>query len=294
MTPHRSTRSRTRGALTPRALAARLAGDLDAIVLKALRREPPRRYIGAGAFAEDLERFLQGRPVAARPEGRRYRVGKFVRRHRVGIAVAVSLVLSLLGGLAATAWQARAKTLEAQKAEAVKAFLISIFQGADPVQAAGRDITLRQVLDEGAGRVQRDLASQPAVQGELLTVLAGIYGELGITERAAAADRSGARDSRAALRRRQPTCRNELAAEGEAGSGTRRRRHSRPLRATGPGEASACVRQPAPGRGRGSGHTTDGGAPARPAARRDSGRRGIAAHPAERSTATTICWLRIR
>ena len=171
--------------LTPRALAARLAGDLDAIVLKALRREPQRRYIGAGAFAEDLERFLQGRPVAARPEGRRYRAGKFVRRHRVGIAVAVSLVLSLLGGLAATAWQARAKTLEAQKAEAVKAFLISIFQGADPVQAAGRDITLRQVLDEGAGRVQRDLASQPAVQGELLTVLAGIYGELGITERAA-------------------------------------------------------------------------------------------------------------
>ena len=171
--------------VAPRALAAHLAGDLDAIVLKALRREPQRRYIGAGALADDLDNFLHGRPVAARPDGRRYRAGKFVRRHRVGIAVAVSLVLSLVGGLAATAWQARAKTLEAQKAEAVKAFLISIFQGADPVQAAGREITLRQVLDEGAGRVQRDLASQPAVQGELLTVLAGIYGELGITERAA-------------------------------------------------------------------------------------------------------------
>ena len=172
--------------LSPRALAARLAGDLDAIVLKALRAEPQRRYIGAGALAEDLGRFLQGRPVAARPEGRRYRASKFVRRHRVGIAVAVSLLLSLVGGLAATAWQARAKALEAQKAEAVKAFLISIFQGADPVQAAGRDITLRQVLDEGAVRVQRDLASQPAVQGELLTVLAGIYAELGVTERAGA------------------------------------------------------------------------------------------------------------
>ena len=168
----------------PRALAARLAGDLDAIVLKALRREPQHRYIGAGALVDDLDRYLQGRPVAARPEGRRYRAGKFARRHRVGIAVAVSLVLSLLGGWAATAWQARAKTLEAQKAEAVKAFLISIFQGADPVQAAGREITLRQVLDEGAGRVQRDLTGQPAVQGELLTVLAGIYAELGITDRA--------------------------------------------------------------------------------------------------------------
>jgi serine/threonine-protein kinase len=176
-------RARRRG-LTPRALAARLAGDLDAIVLKALRPEQERRYIGAGALAEDLERFLEGRPVTARPEGRRYRAGKFVRRHRVGIAVAVTLVLSLVGGLAATAWQARAKTLEAQKAEAVKTFLISIFQGADPVQVAGRDITLRQVLDEGAERVQHDLASQPAVQGELLTVLAGIYAELGVTDRA--------------------------------------------------------------------------------------------------------------
>jgi serine/threonine-protein kinase len=172
--------------VTRRGLAARIAGDLDAIVLKALRREPQRRYIGAGALAEDLDHFLQGRPVAARPEGRRYRAGKFVRRHRVGIAVAVSLVLSLLGGLAATAWQARAKTLEAQKAEAVKGFLVSIFQGADPAQVAGREITLRQVLDQGAERVQRDLAEQPAVQGELLTVLAGIYSELGVTERAGA------------------------------------------------------------------------------------------------------------
>jgi serine/threonine-protein kinase len=170
--------------VTPRALAARLAGDLDAIVLKALRREPQHRYIGAGALVDDLDRFLQGRPVAARPEGRRYRAGKFMRRHRVGIAVTVSLILSLLGGLAATAWQARAKTLEARKTDAVKTFLISIFQGADPVHAAGREITLRQVLDQGAERVQRDLAGQPAVQGELLTVLAGIYTELGITDRA--------------------------------------------------------------------------------------------------------------
>jgi serine/threonine-protein kinase len=166
-------------------LDARLERDLDAIVLKALREEPQHRYIGAGALAEDLNRFLEGRPVAARPDGRRYRAGKFVRRHRVGIAIAASLVLSLIGGLAATAWQARAKTLEAQKADAVKAFLISIFQGADPAHAAGREITLRQVVDEGAERAQRDLAGQPAVQGELFTVLAGIYSELGIADRAA-------------------------------------------------------------------------------------------------------------
>jgi serine/threonine-protein kinase len=163
-----------------------LGGDLDAIVLKALRSEPQHRYISPRALADDLDRFLQGRPVEARPDGRRYRAGKFVRRHRVGLAVAVSLAVSLVGGLAATVWQARAKTLEAQKAEAVKSFLIGIFQGADPVLAGGRPITVRQVLDDGADRVQRDLSSQPEVQGELLTVLAGIYSELGITDRAAA------------------------------------------------------------------------------------------------------------
>ena len=264
--------------VTPRALAARLAGDLDAIVLKALRREPQRRYIGAGALAEDLDRFLEGRPVAARPEGRRYRAGKFVRRHRVGIAVAVSLVLSLVGGLAATAWQARAKTLEAQKAEAVKAFLISIFQGADPVQAAGREITLRQVLDEGAERVQRDLAGQPAVQGELLTVLAGIYAELGVTERAAAlTDQAidiherlhGADSGLVGTNLRQKA--SLAIARGDA--------DRRWLRARGSGEASACVRQPPCGRGRGPGRAADRGAAARPAGRRAVGRRGIAAYP---------------
>ncbi len=198
-----------------------------------------------------------------------------------------------VGGLAATAWQARAKTLEAQKAEAVKAFLISIFQGADPVQAAGRDITLRQVLDEGAERVQRDLASQPAVQGELLTVLAGIYAELGVTERAAAlTDQAldiherlhGADSALVGTNLRQKA--SLAIARGDADT-------RGPLRARGPGEASACVRQPASGRGRGSGCAADRGAPARPAGRRAIGRRGIAAHPesALRQRASAGCGL---
>ena len=242
--------------MTPRALAARLAGDLDAIVLKALRREPQRRYIGAGAFAEDLERFLQGRPVAAGPEGRRYRVGKFVRRHRVGIAVAVAagaLAIGWAGGDRLASAREDARGAEGRGGEGVPDQ--HLFPG-ESGASCRPDITLRQVLDEGAGRVQRDLASQPAVQGELLTVLAGIYGELGITERAAPLTDQALAIHERQCRRRQPTCRNELAAESEAGSGTRRRRHSRPLRATGPGAASACVRQPAPGPGRGSGHTS--------------------------------------
>ena len=170
----------------PTSLRRRLAGDLDAIVLKALRKEPQHRYPTAAALADDLERSLDGRPVRARPEGRRYRLSKFVRRNRVPLAAAALLALSLVGGLAAVAWQARQKTIEANKAEAVKEFLISIFRQADPVQSAGADISLREVLDRGAERAASELAAQPAVRGELLTVLSGIYAELGIVDRAAA------------------------------------------------------------------------------------------------------------
>ena len=174
-----------RGA-SPASLRRRLAGDLDAIVLKALRKEPLHRYPTAAALAEDVERSLDGRPVKARPEGRRYRAAKFVRRHRAALTAAALLALSLVGGLGAAAWQARQKTIEARKAEAVKDFLISIFRQADPVQSAGADISLRQVLDRGAERTSLELAGQPEVRGEMLTALAGIYAELGVLDRAAA------------------------------------------------------------------------------------------------------------
>jgi serine/threonine-protein kinase len=177
--------------VTPTGLRAQLSGDLDAIVLKALRKEPPRRYGSAAALGEDLRRHLEGQPVSARPEGRRYRASKFIRRHRLAVTMSAVLVVLLVGGLAATAWQARRIAIEAQKVEAVKTFLVSIFQQADPAQAAGRDISLRQVLDQGVERLDRELAGQPAVQAELLTVLAGVYTELGVIDRAGAlADRA--------------------------------------------------------------------------------------------------------
>ena len=131
----------------------------------------------------------------------------------------------------------------------MKAFLISIFQGADPVQAAGREITLRQVLDEGAKRAQRDLGAQPAVQGELLTVLGGIYAELGVTERAAALTNQafdiherldGADSELVGTNLRQKA---SLAfARGDADSGDRLAREAL-------ARHRACVRQPASGPG---------------------------------------------
>ena len=168
----------------PSSLVRGLDRDLDAIVLKALRKEPQHRYASAGALADDLARYHDGRPVAARPDGRRYRVGKFVRRHRIAIGAAALVVLSLISGLGATAWQARQKTLAAQEAEAVKNFLVSLFQQADPVGAAGRNVSLREVLDAGSARVEQEFQAHPEVRAELQTVLAGVYTELGVLDRA--------------------------------------------------------------------------------------------------------------
>jgi non-specific serine/threonine protein kinase/serine/threonine-protein kinase len=98
-------------------LARRLRGDLDAIVLTALRKDPARRYASVAFFAEDLRKHLDGRPVAARGEAASYRVYSFVRRHRLPVAAAVMLIVTLVGGIVATARQARIADEQRQEAE---------------------------------------------------------------------------------------------------------------------------------------------------------------------------------
>lgn len=89
-----------------RPLARHLRGDLDAIVLAALRQEPQRRYASVAQFADDVRRYLDGKPVTARGEAVSYRALKFVRRHRLGVAAAAIIALTLVGGITATTWQA--------------------------------------------------------------------------------------------------------------------------------------------------------------------------------------------
>ena len=184
--------------MTPRALAARLAGDLDAIVLKALRREPQFRYLGAGAFAEDLERFLEGRPVAARPEGRRYRTGKFVRRHRAGLAVAGLLVALLLAFAATTAIQARRlaqerdrANREAETAQAVNDFLQNdlLAQAGASAQARSStkpdpDLKVRTALDRAAARIEGKFQAQPLVEASIRLTIGKTYKDLGLYQEA--------------------------------------------------------------------------------------------------------------
>jgi serine/threonine protein kinase len=98
-------------------ISRRLRGDLDNIILKALRKEPSRRYAGVGSFADDVQRHLANRPVRARPDTLSYRASKFVQRNKIGVAAAALFLLSLVGGIIATAWQARVARAERARAE---------------------------------------------------------------------------------------------------------------------------------------------------------------------------------
>jgi serine/threonine protein kinase/Tfp pilus assembly protein PilF len=177
-------------------LPALLEDDLDAILLKALRREPERRYPGAGALAEDLRRHLEGLRVEARPDTFSYRAGKFVRRHRAGVA-AVSLTLAaLVAGLAGTAWQARRAQANARRAERVQDFLVQLFKASDPNQSRGETITARELLADGTRRIETELGGEPEVQATLYDAVSQINRSLGalpeaqaLAERAVAARR---------------------------------------------------------------------------------------------------------
>jgi eukaryotic-like serine/threonine-protein kinase len=170
--------------VAPQELRRSLRGDLDTIVLRALQKEPERRYPSVRALALDIERHLAGQPVQARPDTAWYRTGKFVRRHRAGVTAAAVLLLSLVGGLAGTGWQARQAQLQAERAGVVRDFLISLFEASDPAESRGDEITARDLLDRGAARAGIDLARRPELHAEMLGVLGGIYRDLGSYPRA--------------------------------------------------------------------------------------------------------------
>ncbi|MGA9422066.1 MAG: serine/threonine-protein kinase, partial [Rhodanobacteraceae bacterium] len=122
-----------------RRLARSIGGDIDVIIATALKREPERRYATAAAFAEDLRRWLDGRPINARADSTTYRLAKFVRRHQVGVAASLLIALSLVAGLGAALYQTNAARQQAalaqrqaERAERVKAFLIAVFKQNDP------------------------------------------------------------------------------------------------------------------------------------------------------------------
>ncbi len=170
--------------------AARLKGglrDLDNIVMMALRKEPERRYASVEQLSDDLRRCLIGLPVSARPDTPWYRVTRFTQRHAAPVVIAAILLLSLVGGIVGTSWQAwltsraeQAALLEARKAEAVQMFLVDMLESVDPYHARGDEVTVRMVLDEASDRLDHEFADQPDVREELHHTIGRTYLALGL------------------------------------------------------------------------------------------------------------------
>ena len=174
----------------PARLAASLRGDLDWITLKAIEKDRTRRYDSASALAADIRRYLRDEPVTAGPPSATYRAGKFVRRHRVAVAMAATVMLLLIAFGASMAVQARRIAVERDraraaqaKAEEVSAFLVRMFQASDPSETRGDAITARELLETGIARID-ELRTQPEVQAQLLDVVGRVYQSLGGFERA--------------------------------------------------------------------------------------------------------------
>lgn len=174
---------RTR-ATHPRRLERWLRGDLDAVILKSLRRDPADRYASVEAFVKDIHCHLAGLPVAARPDSVGYRARKFARRHWVGIAATALASISLVSGATLSVWQAQLARHEAEKAGQVADFMLSLFELSDPDRTKGGTITARELLDSGASRATLALPGQSEVQADLLAVVGEGYRKLGLYDAA--------------------------------------------------------------------------------------------------------------
>jgi len=164
-----------------------LAGDLDTIILMALRKDPARRYSTARQLAEDIERHLAHRPVTARPESWSYRAGKFLRRNAWATA-ATALVLVTVASLV-TFYTLQLKrereqlARERATAEEVSAFLVGLFEEANPAHSRP-DVSARQVLEDGVVRIDELQSRQPLVAARLMLTMGRAYSGLGMYDRA--------------------------------------------------------------------------------------------------------------
>jgi serine/threonine-protein kinase len=182
-TPKPSTQATTesaasRGERDLERLRRALAGDLDAIVQRALAPEPSRRYATADALADDVRRYLDGLPVRAQRDWAGYRLAKFVRRNAAAVVASALVVVALIGGVVTTTVQARrARSAQAQ-AEEVSDFLRTLLSSVKPA-TGGRDVAVSEVLDSAASRLPTQLQEQPEARAQLERVIADSYLSLG-------------------------------------------------------------------------------------------------------------------
>lgn len=154
-----------------------LAGDLDNILLKALHKLPARRYASIEALAQDLRRYLDGKPVSARPISVTYRFSKYMKRHGLAVAAVTGVMVVLGGSLMMTRWQAQQAVREAARAQAMQAFVVNLFE-ADSI-AGGQSMDLRTLLHAGAQRARSELADAPRSLVTMLVLIARLRNNLG-------------------------------------------------------------------------------------------------------------------
>ncbi len=166
--------------------------DLSIVVLKALEKEADRRYPSVAALDDDIERYLDGRPILARPPSAAYRLRKLVGRHKAAFGVALALAAVLAGAAVVATVQARRiaaerdrANREAKTAQRVSEFLTDLFKVSDPSEAKGSAVTAREILDKGVEKIGQGLADEPEVQSRLLVTMGRVYVGLGLYREAA-------------------------------------------------------------------------------------------------------------
>ena len=169
-------------------LTKKLKGDLDALVLKAIRKEPEYRYASASQLSEDIERYGSGIPLIARKGTLQYRTAKFIRRHK---RVLVAATIFLVTAIGFTGFYTRKITeernraeLQAQKAEQVSGFITSLFKESVPGEINGDTLTVRHTLDVGAQKIESELREQPEIQAKMMGVIGEVYHSLGFYDKA--------------------------------------------------------------------------------------------------------------
>jgi hypothetical protein len=175
--------SRVKDRITARALR----GEVDAILAKAMQREPGRRYATADALALDIERFLQGETVAARPDSRMYRLNKALRKHWVGVSAAAAVLLAIFTGSAVAVVQARHANDAAERARVVKEFVVDVFkvnERGNPANQELKSLPAELLLERGARLIETKFAGQSDLQAELYGVVTRILLDMGASKAA--------------------------------------------------------------------------------------------------------------
>jgi serine/threonine protein kinase len=182
-----TTTNAARRTSTPDKLSRLLQGDLDTIIVKALKKDPRERYASVTALADDLQRYLRHEPIAARPDTLTYRAGKFVRRNRIVVVLASLAFLAAATGVTGTGVQARRARAqrdvairERDRGSRVTQFMIKMFKVSDPGESRGNSVTAREILDKAAAEVDTELAKDPETQAQMMDVMGNVYFSLGL------------------------------------------------------------------------------------------------------------------